>query len=159
MPKLTLNGVEYTPSALSFKDLLIEVLSVAEERFPSMVGLLGTLGATALRDIVSGHLPIPAPSDVEKIRKQNLRISELSPAELRVLIFSQIGRIGLIAMQFSSDKNPGIRAAGEGLGMFITALGSLYSLNPTQTADLLVEELVYMRETVENFEKEGSTNS
>lgn len=159
MFKLTLNGVEYAPSALSFQDLFTEVLAVSEERFPTMVEPLALLGATALRDIVSGHLPIPAPSDVEKIRKQSFRISELSPAELRVLIYSQIGHIGLIAMRFSSDENPGIRAAGENLGMFVSALGSLYSLNSSQTADLLREELTYMRETVENFEKKRSANS
>lgn len=159
MSKLTLNGVEYTPSALSSQDLFMKVLELAEERFPSMVEPLGTLGATALRDIISGHLPVPTPSDVKKMREQNFLISELSPAELRVLIYSQIGRIGLIAMRFSSDENPGIRAAGEGLGMFITALGSLYSLNSSQIEDLLVEELTYMRETDENLEKERSTNS
>ena len=159
MTTLSINGVEYAPSALSFQDLFTEVLAVSEEHFPAMVEPLAILGATALRDIVSGHLPIPAPSDVEKIRKQNFRISELSPAELRVFIFSQIGRIGLIAMRFSSDENPGIRVAGANLGMFISALGSLYSLNPTQTADLLVEELNSLSETVENCEKERSTNS
>ena len=95
MSKLTFNGVEYTPSALSSQDLFMKVLELAEERFPSMVEPLGTLGATALRDIISGHLPVPTPSDVKKMREQNFRISELSPAELRVLIYSQIGRIGL----------------------------------------------------------------
>ena len=159
MSKLTLNGVEYTPSALSSQDLFMKVLELAEERFPSLVEPLGTLGATALRDITSGHLPVPTPSDVKKMREQNFRISELSPAELRVLIYSQIGRIGLIAMRLSSDENPGIRVAGENLGMFVSALGSLYSLNSSQIEDLLVEELAYMRETDENLEKERSTNS
>ena len=159
MTTLSINGVEYPPSALSFQDLFMEVLEISEERFPTLVAPLATLGATALRDIVSGHLPIPTPSDVEKIRKQNFRISELSPTELRVLIYSQLGRIGLIAMRFSSDENPGVRAAGENLGMFVSALGRLYSLNSSQTEDLLVEELVYIREAFENPEQERSTNS
>ena len=137
----------------------MEVLEISEERFPTLVAPLATLGATALRDIVSGHLPIPTPSDVEKIRKQNFRISELSPAELRVLIYSQLGRISLIARLFSSDENPGVRAAGENLGMFVSALGRLYSLNSSQTEDLLVEELAYIREAFENPEQERSTNS
>ena len=159
MTTLSINGVEYPPSALSFQDLFMEVLEISKERFPSMVAPLATLGATALRDIVSGHLPIPAPSDVEKLRKQNFRISELSPAELCVLIYFQLGRIGLIAMRLSSAENPGVRAAGETLSMFVSALESLYSLNSSQTADLLVEELTYIRETDENLEKERSTNS
>lgn len=148
MSKLTFNGVEYTPSALSSQDLFMKVLELAEERFPSMVEPLGTLGATALRDIISGHLPVPAPSDVKKMRENEFRISELSPAELRVFIYSQIGRIGLIAMWFRSAENPDIHVAGKTLDRFVSALGSLYSLNSSQIADLLMEELTYMRETV-----------
>ena len=159
MTSLVFNGTSYPASALPFPDFLNEVLELSKEQFPALVSPLATLGATALRDIVSGPLPVPAPADVEKIRKAEFRISELSPAELRVFIFSQIGHIGIIAMRLSSDENPRVRVAGENLGMFVSALGSLYSLNSSQTADLLMEELTYMRETVENFEKKRSANS
>lgn len=159
MTSLVFNGTSYPASALPFPDFLNEVLELSEEQFPALVSPLATLGATALRDIVSGPLPIPAPADVKLIREKNFHGAELSPAELRVLVFSRIGRVGLIAMWLSADQDPGVRVAGKELGTFVVALGRLYSLTTEQIAELLVEEREYMKQAAINISQERNKTS
>lgn len=154
MPKLTFNGVEYAPSALSFQDFLMEVLSIAEERFPSLVEPLGTLGATALRDIADSLIPFPSSSDLKHIEDYSGSISAMTPAELKCALYVKLGRIALIGMRLSSDERPGVRISGDEITSFVVIASRLFGLDSGELASAMTNELSAMYKTVARAPRE-----
>lgn len=148
MTTLSINGVEYPPSALSFQDLFMEVLEISEERFPTLVAPLATLGATALRDLADGLLPIPDSSDVRHIEAYAGSISAMTPAELKCALFAKLGRIALIGMKLSSDESPGVRVSGEEITSFVVIASRLFGLDSGELASAMTDELAARCRTV-----------